>query len=443
MPGSDSEALIMNIKQLLRAVIAILSIALAVPASAQCTGELTGNGIVDGADLGTILAYWGPRTQDPTSIASDLNVDGLINGADLGVLLASWGPCQSTIISITPNQGSVLGGSQVTITGSYLSSTMAVSVGGTAATNFTVVNQNTVQATTPAGALGPAAVQLTTASGIVESVAGFQYFSLAVPPWATLIEGLPDPAVVTDPSLRAAITATGRAWRVRDIGTQMEMLLIPPGVFQMGCIMGSNGFVECYSWELPVHTVTLTNAFYIGRYEVTQAQWVATMGYNPSYFRSWVQSPTHPVELVSWTAIQGYLAATGMRLPSEAEWEYACRAGTETPYYNGSIYDNTLGSLAWYYASSGSVTHPVGGKTPNGFGLYDMLGNVFEWVSDWYATYPSTAQFNPSGPASASSRVFRGGSWGDAAGRARSSSRAEGPPGGTYSLVGFRVARNP
>jgi hypothetical protein len=106
---------------------------------------------------------------------------------------------------------------------------------------------------------------------------------LVVPAWATLVEYFPDPAVVTDPALRAAIIAIGRPWRVRDTATQVEMLLVPPGTFQMGCIMGSIQY-GCYGEELPVHQVTLTNAFYLGRYELTQSQWVAKMGSNPSYF---------------------------------------------------------------------------------------------------------------------------------------------------------------
>jgi formylglycine-generating enzyme required for sulfatase activity len=188
-----------------------------------------------------------------------------------------------------------------------------------------------------------------------------------VPSWATLIEVQPDPAVVTDPALRAAIEATGLAWRVRDSGTQIEMLLIPPGTFQMGCIMGSDQH-GCYSWEQPVHQVTLTNAFYLSRYELTQAQWVATMGSNPSQNQTQSDSASRPVEQVSWLAVQGFLGATGMRLPTEAEWEYACRAGTQTPFYNGSTDDGTLGALAWYSSNSGFQTRPVGGKVANGFG---------------------------------------------------------------------------
>jgi formylglycine-generating enzyme required for sulfatase activity len=517
----------MNTKHFRRAMIAILSLAVAVPASAQCTGDLTGNGIVDGADLGTILSYWGPRTQDPTSVASDLNGDGLINGADLGVLLASWGPCQGTITGITPNQGCIIGGTQITITGTYLGSTSAVTVGGAPASSFTVVNQNTVQATTPAGAEGLANVGVTTAAGTitaaqtftympasVSSVApnagttaggsrvtitgaylalttgvtiggtpctdvtvvnattvtamtpagtlgnadvmitggkgtitvadGYRYVTVVVPTWATLVEADPNPAVVTDATLRAAITASGMAWRVRDTGTQMEMMLIPPGTFQMGCIMGSNQYACNLGQEQPVHQVTLTNAFYLGRYEVTQSQWVAKMGSNPSYFQGQSDSASRPVEQVSWNTIQGYLSATGMRLPTEAEWEYACRAGTQTPFYNGSIDDNTVGDLAWYDPNSGGETHAAGGRLPNRFGLYDMLGNVWEWTNDWYGGYSDNAQTNPTGPESGWARVFRGGSWYGNSYPVRSSNRyGFVSPDLTNSSMGFRVARAP
>jgi formylglycine-generating enzyme required for sulfatase activity len=351
----------MNTKHFLRAVTAILSLAVAVPASAQCTGDIVGDGRVDGADLGTLLAYWGPRTNATFSIASDLDNDGQIDGADLGILLANWGTCPIPVI---------------------------------------------------------------------------------VPAWATLIEAQPDPAVVTDDGLRQAIVATRFAWRVRDTGTQMEMMLIPPGTFQMGCIMGSNQ-AECYSWEQPVHTVTLTNAFYIGRYEVTQSQWMATMGSNPSYFQGQPDSGSHPVEQVNWIVIQSYLDANGMRLPTEAEWEFACRAGTQTPFYNGSTDDSSVDSLAWYLLNSGSQTHAVGGKSGNGFGLHDMLGNVLEWVNDWTGTYPSGAQTNPRGPVIALDRVIRGGSWALDTNWMRSSIRGGLSPSLMSYSVGFRVARNP
>jgi formylglycine-generating enzyme required for sulfatase activity len=263
-----------------------------------------------------------------------------------------------------------------------------------------------------------------------------------VPSWATLLEAFPDPAVVWDANLRAAITATGLAWRVKDTATQIEMVLIPPGSFQMGCIMRSNQY-ECYPVELPVHQVTLTNAFYIGRYEVTQSQWVAKMGSNPSFFQGQPDSASRPVERVSWNTIQGYLGSTGLRLPTEAEWEYACRAGTLTPFYNGSTDDSTVGALAWYSLNANSRTHAVGGKQANGFGLYDMLGNVFEWVNDGYDAYPSSAQTNPTGPVSSSFRMVRGGSWYPGPQSVRSSNRSQTTPNSAGNELGFRVARNP
>jgi formylglycine-generating enzyme required for sulfatase activity len=519
----------MNAKHFLRAVIAILSLAVAVPASAQCTGDLTGNGIVDGADLGTVLAYWGPRSQDPTSVASDLDGNGLINGADLGLVLNSWGPCQSTITSITPNQGCIVGGTQITITGTYLGSTSAVTIGGVPATSFTVMNQSTVQATTPAGAAGPVNVQVTTAAGTttvsqhftympasVSSIVpnqgaaaggmlititgtylglttsatiggtpctdltvvnsgtvtartppgvlgdadvvimgakgaivipgAFRFVPIVVPAWAKLVEAQPDPELVVNPALRAAIVATGYAWRVEDIGTGAQMMLIPPGTFKMGCIMRSDQY-DCDSSERPVHEVTLTNAFYLGRYEVTQAQWVAKMGSNPSYFQGQADSTNKPVETVSWNAVQSFLSITGMRLPTEAEWEYACRAGIDQPFYNGSTDVGTVGDLAWFGdgkgGNAGGQTHAVGGKKPNGFGLYDMLGNVWEWVSDRQDWYPNSAQTNPTGPMLGDQRVVRGGAFDPGSARLSSSARSWGTPGSANPSVGFRVARNP
>jgi formylglycine-generating enzyme required for sulfatase activity len=322
----------------------------------------------------------------------DLNDDGVIDGADLGVQLSAWGPCAGCAADIN-GSGAVDGADLGLLLGAW--------------------------GTCP-----------------------------GVPDWATVVQYAPDATVVTDPSLRAAIIATGRPWRVRDTATQIEMLLVPPGTFQMGCIIGSDLY-GCYSWELPVHQVTLTNAFYLGRYEVTQAQWQATMGSNPSYFQSpsaqvpAAQVPNRPAERVSWNTIQGYLNATGMRLPTEAEWEYACRAGTQTPFYNNSTDDSTLGALAWYSPNSGNQTRPVGGKAANAFGFHDMLGNVWEWVNDWYGGYSAGAQTDPTGPVSASARVIRGGSWYDDSNIVRSSNRNFDSPGYAFNFFGFRVARTP
>ncbi len=517
----------------IRQIAIAATIALTLPAAAQsCTGDIVANGIVNGADLGVLLSYWGPRTSDPFSVASDINGDGIINGGDLGLVLSNWGPCPALISGITPTEGCFVGGTTITITGSYLGTATAVMLGGVPATNVTVNSPTTVTATTPAGILGPATVLVTTAAGTytapqpftympasVSSIvpnqglatggtlvtisgaylglttsitiggspctnvtvvnattvtavtpvgtvgnadvvitggkgpitvpSGFQYFAASVPSWATLFESEPDPTVVTDPWLRAAISATGLPWRVRDRGTGIEMLLVPPGTFQMGCVMGSNSN-PCMDTELPVHLVTLTEAFYLGRFEVTQAQWTERMGSNPSSFQAHADSFSRPVDSVSWTTIQGYLSVTGLRLPTEAEWEFACRAGTETPFYNGSTEDGALQALAWVWGNSGYQTHAVGGKVSNHFGLHDMLGNVWEYVNDCLDTYPSTAQTDPAGPGSGSPtclHVVRGGSWAsNVRGRwppVRSSLREGRLPQHQSGELGFRVARNP
>ena len=333
----------------------------------RCAGDIVTDGTVNGADLGTLLAYWGPANSGAFSRASDINSDGRIDGSDLGVLLSNWGTCQ--------------------------------------------------------------------------------YPGITVPAWATLIEAAPDPAVVTDPALRTAIAATGLAWRVRDTATQIEMLLVPPGTFQMGCVQGSLKF-GCRQYELPAHSVTLTRPFYMGRFEITQAQWVARMGSNPSTFQGAVDSDLRPVETISWNAVQPYLAATNMRLPTEAEWEFACRAGTTTAFCNGSNDDTTIGDIAWWGSccggNSGGATRPVGTKSANALGLHDTLGNVWEWVSDWYSDYSMNVQVDPAGPENGQMKPLRGGSWADDTHYVHSSCRYEAAaPYNTYPQAGFRVARNP
>ncbi len=268
----------------------------------------------------------------------------------------------------------------------------------------------------------------------------------AVLPWATTLTYAPDPAVVTNATLRSAIIATCFPWRVRDNSSQIEMLLVPPGTFNMGC-SASNQY-GCGSSENPVHQVTLTNAYYTGRYEVTQAQWQARMGSNPSYFQGYADSPSRPVEQVSWNTIQNFLSATGLRLPTEAEWEFAYRAGTTTAFHSmpgypsGANDDNQIGIIAWHGTNSDSRTHVIGGMAANALGLHDLCGNVWEYVNDWDGLYLPAAQVNPTGPLSGTAVVMRGGCWSDAF-YLRSSSH------GGYSTnlpeyrVGFRVARTP
>jgi formylglycine-generating enzyme required for sulfatase activity len=265
------------------------------------------------------------------------------------------------------------------------------------------------------------------------------------PAWATVIESEPDPKVVTDAKLREQIIATGLPWRVKDTATKIEMLLIPPGTFDMGSANGQND-------EKPVHQVTLTKAFYLGRYEVTQGEWEAFMGTNPSSFSERFDSKKRPVEKVSWDMVQGFLRAANMRLPTEAEWEYAYRAGTTTAFHcfpgcpRGANEDSLVGTIAWFKGNAGNETHAVGGKSANDYGLHDMAGNVCEWVNDWYEGnyYSSSPQNNPTGPASGRYPVVRGGSWGSPTGGLRASDRSTClTPHLPDSGIGFRVARDP
>jgi formylglycine-generating enzyme required for sulfatase activity len=221
-------------------------------------------------------------------------------------------------------------------------------------------------------------------------------------------------------------------------GYTFEMSPVAGGTFTMGCTDE-----ECYDWEKPAHSVTLSS-YYIGKYEVTQGLWKAVMGSNnnPSYFSG---NDNLPVESVSWNTIVNEFIPklnqqTGRtyRLPTEAEWEYAARGGNKSVGYKYSG-SNTLGSVAWYWENSDSKTHPVGGKAPNELGIYDMSGNVWEWVSDWYDGYSSSAQTNPTGPTTGSYRVRRGGGWDYVEGYCRVSNRIIIIPGDGYSNLGFRL----
>ena len=220
----------------------------------------------------------------------------------------------------------------------------------------------------------------------------------------------------------------------------LEMVLIPAGTFMMGSPSTEKDREDN---EGPQHEVTITNPFYLGKYEVTQAQWVAVTGMNPSGFSG---NPNHPVESVSWGVCQEFieeLNSLGLgtfRLPTEAEWEYACRAGTSTRFYWGNdLFYTKIEDYAWYSGNSGSQTHEVGLKLPNDFGLYDMSGNVWEWCQDWYGAYSPADQVDPIGQQSGSYRVLRGGCWYYLAWRCRSALRLRYTPSGTYFVIGFRV----
>ncbi len=230
----------------------------------------------------------------------------------------------------------------------------------------------------------------------------------------------------------------------------MEFVLIQAGTFQMGSPATEPGRDDD---EGPVHQVTISQQFYLGKYEVTQGQWQAVMGNNPSTHSRCGR--TCPVEMVSWEDTQAFIAALNRqedayvyRLPTEAEWEYAARAGTQTVYHFGNAASD-LALYAWYGELElfGSI-HPVGQKRPNAWGLHDMHGNVWEWVADWYDEYPHGSVTDPRGPSTGALRVHRGGSWDDAAHLCRAATRRGESSttrhfrGRSYDL-GFRLARTP
>ena len=253
--------------------------------------------------------------------------------------------------------------------------------------------------------------------------------------WAEVLEQNPDPKVVTDADFLKRITETKLPWRVKDKASGIEMLLVPPGKFVMGM---SPGDTEAKDDEKPAHEVTITKAFYLGRTEVTQEQWFKVMDTNPSKFRG----ESLPVDSVSWKDISVFLKKTsgGLQLPTEAEWEYACRAGTK-----GATYGD-LDLIAWHRGVSAGTTHAVGKLQPNALGFCDMLGNVDEWCQDRYSStyYASSPVTNPTGPAIDTSRLLRGGGWANFSGGCRASRRGTGAPGHAYGVtLGFRVVRTP
>ncbi|MDR1064117.1 MAG: formylglycine-generating enzyme family protein [Azoarcus sp.] len=218
----------------------------------------------------------------------------------------------------------------------------------------------------------------------------------------------------------------------------MEFVLIQPGSFEMGC---GGGDPLCLPDEKPQHRVTIRRPFYLGRHEVTQEQWRALTGNEPGAFRG----DRHPVENVSWREAQEFIrrlnAREGTRkyrLPTEAEWEYAARAGTVTRY---SFDPSHAAEYVWYWNDSGNATHPVGEKRPNPWGLYDMHGNVWEWVWDWHGedAYARGEATDPKGPPDGTGRALRGGSWSNDLRYLRASHRNVHLPDYKHATAGFRV----
>ena len=257
-------------------------------------------------------------------------------------------------------------------------------------------------------------------------------------------------------------------------GTQAEgthpgggkMIFIAAGTFDMGCTSAQLATSACEDGESPAHSVTLTHDFFIGETEVTQAEYVAVIGSNPSALSSC--GDDCPVENLTWHAMAEYANALsvsenltecfdcsngscstsnnpytcdGYRMPTEAEWEYAARAGADDYVYAGS---NVADDLAWYLSNAGNSTNPVAQKDPNGWGLYDMSGNVWEWVWDWYDSnyYSGSPSSDPEGSSTGSARARRGGDWGSEVGHLRVSTRFGHDPDGVFDHVGFRLGRS-
>jgi formylglycine-generating enzyme required for sulfatase activity len=246
----------------------------------------------------------------------------------------------------------------------------------------------------------------------------------------------------------------------------VESVLIPAGTFQMG---NTGAYSDQYTDdEKPVHTVTLTKSFYMGKYEITQSQWKTVMGTDPSNFKG----DNLPIEQVSWYeavefcnklsekdgltkcyTINDYdvtcnWSAKGWRLPTEAEWEYTCKAGTTNDFYSGSLtneytisLDSNLDKIGWYYDNSSDQTHPVGQKQANAFGLFDMSGNVYEWCWDRYSStyYTNTTVTDPTGSSEGSLRLLRGGCWYYGADFCRGAHRFSFQPDYRDKGMGFRI----
>ncbi len=242
-------------------------------------------------------------------------------------------------------------------------------------------------------------------------------------------------------------------------GQRVEMVLIEAGTFTMGATESDarrsfadyqaywknlrNSTEPQLEWFLnqtPQHRVTITKPFYMGRYEVTQAQWESVMGENPSYYTG----DSLPVEQVSWKKCVDFCRRLNAqsndgweyRLPTEAEWEYACRAGSTGDFASGD-----LDEIGWYTENAKNRIQPVGQKKSNAWGLYDMHGNVSEWCSDWFGEYSSHDETDPTGPASGSTRVFRGGTYDGHSAQCRSAGRTSEVPGYRVGNLGFRLVR--
>jgi len=361
------------------------------------------------------------------------------------------------------------GGTPVTVTGVTLNkTTLSLAVGGSETLTVTVAPSSATNKAVTWTSID--ATKATVTDGVVRAVATGS---------TTIIVSTVDGGKTATCAVTVTSGSGGGGGSVT-----IEMVSIPAGTFTMGSPSTESG---SYSNERPQHSVTLSG-FYMGKYQVTQEQYQAVMGSNPSYFKtavtgesgtpgklpveqvSWydalvfcnklsikeglspaysINSKTNPADWgavptsyddpkrTTWDAVVIVDGSTGYRLPTEAQWEYACRAGTTTAYNTGdTISDNT----GWYDNNSGK-THQVGLKPANAWGLYDMHGNLWEWCWDWYGTYPSTSQTDPTGAVSGTLRVNRGGYWNNAATYLRSAYRNGNYPYDSNSSIGLRIVR--
>jgi len=258
--------------------------------------------------------------------------------------------------------------------------------------------------------------------------------------WAEVLEVEPDPAVVTDPDLRARLRATGLPWRVRASGSGVELLLVPPGEFLRGA---GPGDAEASDDERPQHTVQVVDPFYLGRFEVTQDEWRRVMAEDPSFFVAPAAGGDErfPVEHVALLRVQEFVAAAGFELPTESQWEYACRAGDPAPRHG------PLDAVAWHHGNARGRPHACGARAANALGFHDLLGNVWEWTSSGFLAgeyglhrSPLDARKRALGTPKA---VLRGGSWYDPPKRVRASARYSVERDFVGGHVGFRVLRAP
>ncbi len=273
-------------------------------------------------------------------------------------------------------------------------------------------------------------------------------FSVITVPYAGLSTSYAQEALrpVNDAVKGGEPSRSGRIYMVPSIN--YKMIYVPPGTFMMGSPLSEKGRYD----DEKQHPVTLTRGFFIGVTEVTQDQWKKIMGNNPSYFKECGEDC--PVEQISWNDCREFIMILNKkektrkyRLPTEAEWEYACRAGSGLAFANGDItqitcgHDPNLDKIGWYCGNTEEKIQSVAKKVPNAWGLYDMHGNAWEWCLDWYEQYNASHIVNPKGPASGSSRIFRGGGWGLNARACRSAFRDKYDPKLRCRHLGFRLVR--